>query len=351
MRQRTSHAPVEAIVVEAKYWKTSDDGRLACELCPQACRIPEGGFGICQGRVNEGGRLYAANYGQCVSVAMDPIEKKPLYHYCPGMPVLSVACNGCNLRCDFCQNWQISQEPARTSALLPDDLVRLAVENGSFGIAYTYTEPMVWFEYLLDAGVRAHAAGLKNILVTNGVINEEPLRELLPIVDAMNVDLKSARDGFYEKNCHVRGGLEAAKRTIEVASGWEEDGHHVHLEITNLLITGENDSEDDVRELAEFIAGVDPAIPLHLSRYFPTYKMTNPPTSEGSLRRAYDIARERLHYVYVGNVGREFAADTVCPDCGHALIKRSGYATKVTGVSDGSCANCGRTTDVDWPDS
>ncbi len=345
-------------MVEAKYWKTLDDGRIACELCPQACRIPEGGAGICQGRVNEGGTLYAANYGRCVSVAMDPIEKKPLYHYCPGMPVLSVACNGCNLRCDFCQNWQISQGPARTSELPPDDLVRLAVENDSFGIAYTYTEPMVWFEYLLDAGARAHAAGLKNILVTNGIINEEPLRELLPVVDAMNVDLKSMRDEFYQRNCHVRGGLEAVKRTIATAGAPGEapgdvmsDGvRRVHLEVTNLLITGENDSEEDVRELVAFIAGVDPAIPLHLSRYFPTYKMTNPPTSESSLRRAYEIAREKLHYVYVGNIGREFAADTVCPDCGHTLIKRSGYATKVTGVKDGSCANCGRTTDVDWPD-
>ncbi len=344
-------------MVEAKYWKTSEDGRIACELCPQACLIPEGGRGICQGRVNENGTLYAANYGQCVSVAMDPIEKKPLYHYCPGMPVLSVACNGCNLRCDFCQNWQISQERARTSALLPDDLVRLAVENGSFGIAYTYTEPMVWFEYLLDAGARAHGAGLKNILVTNGIINDEPLRELLPLVDAMNVDLKSMRDEFYTRNCHVRGGLEAVKRTIVTAAahggasdGDRGDGHRVHLEVTNLLITGENDSEDDVRELVGFIAGVDPAIPLHLSRYFPTYKMANPPTSEGSLRRAYDIAREKLHSVYVGNVGREFATDTVCPDCGHTLITRSGYTTKVTGVNDGECANCGRTTDVVWPD-
>ncbi len=331
-------------MVEAKYWKTLDDGRIACELCPQACRIPEGGSGICRGRVNEGGTLVAVNYGQCVSVAMDPIEKKPLYHYHPGMPVLSVACNGCNLRCDFCQNWQISQEPARTSALLPDDLVRMAVENDSFGIAYTYTEPMVWFEYLLDAGARAHAAGLKNILVTNGIINEEPLRELLPVVDAMNVDLKSMSDEFYRSNCHVRGGLEAVQRTIAMAAG------SVHLEVTNLLITGENDSEENVRELASFIAGIDPAIPLHLSRYFPTYRMTNPPTSETSLRRAYDIARERLHYVYVGNVGREFAADTVCPDCGHTLIKRSGYATRVTGVRDGVCANCGRTTDIDWSD-
>ncbi len=328
-------------MVEAKYWKRLDDERIACELCPQACRIPEGGHGVCLGRVNDGGTLYAENYGQCVSVAMDPIEKKPLYHYYPGMPVLSVACNGCNLRCDFCQNWQISQERVRTTALAPDDLVRLAQENGSFGIAYTYTEPMVWFEYLLDAGARAHHADLRNILVTNGILNEEPLRELLPLVDAMNVDLKSMRDEFYRKTCHISGGLETVKRTIELAAA-----ERVHLEVTNLLITGENDSGEDVRELAGFIAGVDPAIPLHLSRYFPTYKMTNPPTSESSLRRAYEIAREKLHYVYVGNVGREFATDTVCPDCGHTLVKRSGHSTKVVGVIDGACASCGRRSDI-----
>jgi len=331
-------------MVEAKYWRALDKGRVVCDLCPQACRIPDGSSGICQGRVNEGGTLLAVNYGQCVSVSMDPIEKKPLYHYYPGMPVLSVACNGCNLRCDFCQNWQISQELTRTSTLLPDELVRLAAENNSFGIAYTYTEPMVWFEYLLDAGARAHDAGLMNILVTNGIINEEPFRELLPVVDAMNVDLKSMRDDFYQKKCHVRGGLEAVKRTIAMAAG------SAHLEVTNLLIPGENDTEEDVRELASFVAGVDPAIPLHLSRYFPTYKMTNPPTPESSLRRAYDIAREHLYYVYVGNVGGDFAADTACPDCGHTLIKRSGYTTTVTGVKDGHCSKCGRTTDVVWSD-
>jgi len=333
-------------VVEARHWRTSDDGRIACELCPQACLIQEGGHGICLGRLNEGGTLMAVNYGQCVSVAMDPIEKKPLYHYAPGMPVLSVACSGCNLRCDFCQNWQISQRPAPTSELPPEGLVRLARENGSFGIAYTYTEPMIWFEYLLDAGALAHDAGLRNVLVTNGVINEAPLSELLPVVDAMNVDLKSIRDEFYERNCHVRGGLAAVKRTIKTAA----DDRRVHLEITNLLITGENDSEEDVRGLVEFVAGVDPGIPLHLSRYFPTYKMTSPPTSEASLRRAYDIAREKLHYVYVGNAGREFESDTRCPDCGHTLVRRSGYSASIVGVTDGVCANCGRTTDIAFPD-
>ncbi len=335
-------------MVEARHWSQRDDGRVACELCPQACVIADGKAGICLGRVNHGGRLFAENYGRCVSVAMDPIEKKPLYHYCPGARVLSVACNGCNLRCDYCQNWQISQQRAETQELGPRDLVRLAQENGSFGIAYTYTEPLMWYEYLLDAGAMAHEAGLSNILVTNGVINDAPLRELLPLVDAMNVDLKSVREDFYVRNCHVRGGLDAVRNTIETASSWGSGGgeHRVHIEITNLLITGENDSEEDVRDLVDYIAGVDRAIPLHLSRYFPTYRMTNPPTPEESLKRAYEIASGRLHYVYVGNVGPGFAADTLCPRCGATLIERSGYATRVTGVEDGVCASCGRRADI-----
>jgi len=327
-------------MTEAKYWKKRDDGRIACELCPQACVIPEGGHGVCLGRVNRRGALFAENFGQCVSVAMDPIEKKPLYHVCPGRQVLSIACNGCNLRCDFCQNWTISQTRVRTTPLPPDELVRLARESGSFGVAYTYTEPLVWYEYLLEAGALVRGAGLKNILVTNGVINEAPLRELLPLVDAMNIDLKSMRPSFYRDYCHCEG-AEAARRTIRLAA------EQCLVEVTNLIIPGLNDSDDDLRELVDFVADVGRTIPLHFSRYFPTYKMNIEPTPVETLERARDIAREKLDYVYLGNV-RADDSNTYCPNDGHLLVRRSGYSTEVVGIEDGRCACCGRVADLLW---
>ncbi len=330
-------------MVEARYWHRLDDGRVACELCPQACRIADGASGICLGRTNRGGTLFAENFGQCVSVAMDPIEKKPLYHVCPGRQVLSIACNGCNLRCDFCQNWTISQERTATRAVSPEELVELALGSDSFGIAYTYTEPIIWFEYLLAAGALAHEKGLKNILVTNGIVNEEPLRELLPLVDAMNVDLKSMNAEFYRKYCHVDG-LEAVKRTIRLGA------EAALVEVTNLLIPGLNDSEDETRELVEFIAGIDSAIPLHFSRYFPTYKMTVPGTSLAAVERAAGIAREKLHYVYLGNVGPSDDSDTLCPACGNVLVRRTGYRSEVVGIEDGKCGRCGRRADFLWCD-
>ncbi len=334
----------ERRVTEAKYWTKLDQGRVECELCPQRCRIPDEGHGICLGRVNRDGTLYADNYGQCVTVSMDPVEKKPLFHFCPGRQVLSVACNGCNLRCEFCQNWMISQAPAATDPLSPEELVRAALKNDSFGIAYTYTEPLVWFEYILDTGALAHEQGLKNILVTNGVINEEPLLELLPVIDAMNVDLKSMHGDFYKRYCHVDGS-EAARRTIQLAAT------RVHLEVTNLIIPGLNDSDDELREMVGFLADISPSIPLHISRYFPTNKMKIPATPIETLERAYGIAREKLQYIYLGNADRSAASeDTCCPKCGHVLVSRTGYATDVGGVSNGACGSCGRETDFVWCD-
>jgi pyruvate formate lyase activating enzyme len=332
-------------MVEAKHWHVVEDGsgKVACDLCPQACRINEGGHGICLGRVNRGGTLYALNYGECVSIAMDPIEKKPLYHVCPGRSILSIACNGCNLRCDFCQNWTISQTRAQTSSVSPEELVKLAIESGSFGIAYTYTEPLIWFEYLLDAGGLAHERGLKNVLVTNGIVNEAPLKELLPFVDAMNIDLKSMRAEFYREYCHVEG-LEAVKRTITLSA------KETFIEVTNLKIPGLNDSEEETRELAGFLAGVSPSIPLHFSAYYPTHKMTIEPTPVATLVRAAEIAREKLDYVYLGNVGRAGDPNTYCPKDGNLLVRRDGYRAEVVGVKDGTCTGCRRPADFVWCD-
>jgi pyruvate formate lyase activating enzyme len=238
-------------MTEARYWKKLDDEGVLCELCPRSCAIPEGGHGVCLGRVNREGTLVAENFARCISVAVDPIEKKPLYHVCPGSSILSVACNGCNLRCDFCQNWSISQERAPTTEVTPEALVKLAESHGSFGVAYTYTEPLVWYEYLLEAGFVVREHGLMNVLVTGGVINEEPLRELLPLIDAMNIDLKSMKSDFYKDICHIEG-LDAVKRTITLAAD------ACHVEVTNLLIPGLNDSEEETRELVDFIADLSP---------------------------------------------------------------------------------------------
>jgi pyruvate formate lyase activating enzyme len=326
---------------KARYWRPLEEQRVVCELCPRTCKIPEGGRGVCMGRVNKEGELVAENFARCISVAIDPIEKKPLYHVCPGKTILSVACNGCNLRCDFCQNWTISQEDAPTTEVTPEELVKLAKRHGSFGVAYTYTEPLVWYEYLLEAGALVRKNGLKNILVTGGIINEEPLEELLPLIDAMNIDLKSMNDAFYRDYCHIEG-LEAVKRTIRMSA------EACHVEVTNLIIPGLNDSEAETRELVEFIADISRDIPLHFSRYFPTHKMTAPPTPVATLKRARDIALERLHYVYVGNVGGDIDSNTYCPRDGHLLVKRTGYAAQVVGVEDGNCAGCGRKADFIW---
>ena len=325
----------------AVHWEPMDDGRVRCTLCPQSCVIPEGGHGICLGRVNRRGELHADSYGRCVSIAVDPIEKKPLYHVCPGQEILSVAANGCNLRCDFCQNWTIAHEPARTSALSASELVRIATEAGSFGIAYTYTEPLVWFEFLLEAGALARDKGLMNVLVTNGIVNEEPLRQLLPLIGAMNIDLKSMREDFYRTYCHVDG-LEAVTRTIRLAAA------ACHVEVTNLLIPGLNDSDDEMRALVRFIADVDVRIPLHFTRYFPQHKMSIPATPLSTLGRAVDIAGEKLHYVYLGNAGPRERADTRCPVCANLLVRRTGYEAALIGLAGHHCARCGRVADIVW---
>ncbi|MGI5819831.1 MAG: AmmeMemoRadiSam system radical SAM enzyme, partial [Armatimonadota bacterium] len=282
---------------EAAYWEPAGE-RVHCLLCPQDCRIGDGGAGICRVRVNVGGTLRTANYAQVTSAAMDPIEKKPLYHFHPGSQILSLGTFGCNLGCMFCQNYTISQGRPATRTMSPEEAVGLAADarsRGNIGIAYTYSEPIVWFEYVRDTAKLAREAGLKNVLVTNGLIREEPLEELLPVIDAMNVDIKAMDDGFYRSLCGIRSG-EVARRTVERAWG------RCSVEITNLLVTDENDSEEQVRELVEWAASVSRDLPLHLSRYHPTYRMSAPSTPVDRIQRAAEIARESLNYVYVGNV-------------------------------------------------
>ena len=319
---------------ECMHYEKLDD-LLQCRLCPFECKIAEGKTGRCRARRNEGGKLWSVNYGELTSMAMDPIEKKPLYHFHPGADILSIGTFGCNLRCEFCQNWTISQGRPPTQQLSPEAAVEIAVQRraeGNIGVAYTYNEPMIWFEYVLDTAKLIHEHGMVNVLVTNGIVQEAPLEELLPHVDAMNVDIKSIREDFYERLCGGDG--KAARRTVENAFG------RCHVEITNLIIPGENDSDQDLVDLFDWAASVSRNLPVHLSRYHPAHKMTKPPTDTRTLRGAYELARERLEFVYVGNAYIEGTTDTICPKCGALAVERVGFrATSHT--PDGRCPSCG----------
>ena len=318
--------------VEARYYEVQGD-LIECRLCPHACRIAEGKTGSCRSRKNEGGKLWSLTYGASTSVALDPIEKKPLYHFHPGQPILSIACNACNMRCPFCQNWQISQQEAPTQDLPPDILAKVYQDHPSLGVSYTYTEPLMWFEYLLEACRRIRELGGKNVLVTNGLINEEPLLELLPLIDAMNVDLKTMNPKAYQKK--LFGDLAAVQRTIEIGRT------RCHVEVTNLLVTGLNDKEADVDMVIGYVAGLDRNLPLHFSRYYPNYNYKRPPTSDRILEYAYEQGRKKLNYVYLGNVPAEEASNTYCPSCHALLIERMHFQAILKGLNGKKCSACG----------
>lgn len=326
---------------EAMYYDVVGE-RTDCRLCPWHCHIAPGQVGRCQVRRNVNGRLVSLNYGEVTSMALDPIEKKPLYHFHPGALILSVGTFGCNLKCGFCQNWQISQERPPTRRLLPQaaaELARQYAAEGNIGLAYTYNEPFIWYEYVRDTAPLVHAAGLYNVLVTNGIVEAEPLEELLPFVDAMNVDIKSMSDQFYQKHC--RGQALPARQTVERAFG------RTHVEITNLIIPGENDSDDELRALVDWAASVSPELPVHFSAYHPDYQCAAPPTPPATLQRAYELAQEKLKFVYVGNLRLDGTTDTVCPQCGQTLIVRRGMTGTITGLDErGRCAACGSGANV-----
>jgi pyruvate formate lyase activating enzyme len=283
-------------------------------------------------RENRGGTLFALTYGRVAAVQMDPIEKKPLFHFHPGKQILSVGSIGCNFRCGFCQNWHLVLGEASLSPVEIPELVRAAGESGAVGIAYTYNEPLIGFEFVRDCAREFRKAGMANVLVTNGYVSPEPLAELLPLVDAMNIDLKSMDPDFYRKVCG--GTLAPVMETIRTAA------RSVHVEITTLLVTGENDSEDAVRKVVDFVAETDPEIPLHLSRYFPQHRFTAPPTPPARLEAAWRIGREKLSYVYVGNHPLAGGEDTRCPRCGETAVRRTGYRVSVVGLAGKRCASC-----------
>ena len=280
---------------EALYWEKID-GAVHCLLCPHDCKIVNGVTGVCGVRRNIDGKLYTLVYGETTSVSLDPVEKKPLYHYHPGESILSLGTKGCNFKCPFCQNWAISQDlEVLTQKITSQWVVDKAKECKSFGIAYTYNEPFIWYEFVLETAKLAKKEGLENVLVTNGFVNPKPLEEILPFIGAMNIDLKSIDDEFYRKYC--KGSLEPVLHTIKRSAG------ACHVELTNLVIPGLNDSEESFKRLVDWIydnVGAD--VPLHFSRYFPCYKLEQPVTSKETLEKAYNIAKKKLRNVYLGNV-------------------------------------------------
>ncbi len=324
----------DAGLKEALYWEATGEGRVHCLLCPHGCRLAESEEGRCRVRRNVEGKLRSLNYSRVSSTSWDPVEKKPLFHFHPGSPILSLGTLGCNLSCAFCQNWEISQGGAGTRSLTPDDAVELAKrEPKNLGIAYTYNEPFIWYEFVLETAMLAREAGLKNVLVTNGYVNEAPLRELLPYIDAMNIDVKSMSEGFYRELCRARAA--PARRTAETA---RESG--CHIEITNLVIPNWNDRQEDIQAVIDWVAGLGRDVPLHFSRYHPDYKLTEPPTPPETLLRAREMAREKLDYVYIGNLGG-VGEDTVCPSCGKVAVERRGFTVSRVAVKDGRCESCG----------
>jgi pyruvate formate lyase activating enzyme len=328
-------APLAAV---AEYWRAEADGAVACELCPHACRIAEGRAGLCKVRRNEGGRLALPYYGLISSLAIDPIEKKPLHHFLPGSAVFSAGFVGCNMRCPFCQNWRISQEiPSELKALSPKALVEAALRSDSPSLAYTYSEPCVHFEFLMEAMAAARSAGIRNVLVTNGCLAGGPARELLALTDAVNVDLKSWSREAYSK---ILGGKkEAVLEFIRIASSL------CSLEVTTLVVPGLSDSREGVIAISEFLASLSPDIPLHLSAYHPDWKHSEPSGPPELLIELSELARDKLRYVYIGNMAGT-RADTLCPSCGATVIRRLGYRVDMAGLSaagaSASCVACGR---------
>jgi len=334
-------------VREAMYYTTQLGNYVQCQLCPNRCVIKEGQRGICEVRENRGGKLYTLVYGNPVAVHIDPIEKKPFNHFLPATSALSLATAGCNLDCAYCQNWTISQarpEEVTSYDLPPEKVVELALEKGCESIAYTYTEPVIFYEYMLETSKLARAKGIRNVVITNGFINPEPLRELCQYVDAIRVDLKGFTEDFYHEVS--QGELRPVLETLKII---QEEG--VHLEIINLVVPTLNDGEEEIRQMCQWILeNLGPDVPLHFTRFTPMYRLQNlPPTPVETLERAREIAiEEGLHYVYIGNVPGHPGENTYCPKCGKLLIKRMGFYVVENHIVDGKCEYCGEPIPGVW---
>ncbi len=325
----------------AEYARPGGDESVQCELCDRGCLIVRGGTGFCGGRRNIDGRLVPETYARAASVALDPVEKKPLYHFYPGSTVLSVGTYGCNLNCSFCQNWQISHPEDPGSMQLVDLPPQRAIEmigeyeyRDCIGAAFTYSEPLVWYEYVLDTSRLLQEEGLRSVLVTNGYLRPEPWNRLLRYIDACNIDVKGFNPAFYRTEC--AGDLEVVRRNVEAAV---DAG--VHVEVTTLLVPDGTDDLEEISDLAAWLARLNPELPLHLSRYYPHRRMHRPPTAVETLFAARDAARESLHHVYLGNVMSPEGSDTFCACCGAKLLSRSGLRVRHVSIERGECTTCG----------
>lgn len=326
---------------EALYYESLDEDKVKCTLCPHNCIIRPDKTGICGVRRNTRGTLYSLNYGVVTGLGFDPIEKKPLYHFHPGENILSVGSMGCNMKCFFCQNWEISQV---SSSKMPDksthsveDIVSLASNRSdNVGVAYTYNEPVIYYEFMRDVAREIQTLGMKNVMVTNGFINPKPLEELIPLMDAFSIDMKGFTDEFYRK--HTRSSLEPIQEAIE-----QIGKSNAFLEITNLVIPSLNDQIGHFEEMVQWISEkLGRNTVLHISRYYPGYKSTIEPTSVSKLKEFYTLATQHLNYVYLGNVMLEDGSNTYCDHCGKLLVRRNGYYTRLTGLDgSGRCTNCG----------
>ncbi len=306
---------------------------MQCQLCPNFCTIEQDQLGKCNARKNIKSKIYSLTYAKLVAINVDPIEKKPLYHFLPGSKTLSIGTAGCNLHCKWCQNWRISQRaPEGELELSPQEVVDSALRMNCESIAYTYTEPTIFYEYVLNVAKLAHKNKLKNILVTNGYINPAPLKKLIKYIDAANVDIKSMSDEFYKKYCSAR--LQPVLDTAEYLN------KKIHLEITNLLIPTLNDKLAQIKKLAQFVKELDPEIPLHFSAYYPSYKLKIPATPAETVKRARKIAlAEGLKHVFTGNIRDIEGSHSYCSACSEVVIERSGYSVK-NFLKKGKC-ECG----------
>jgi pyruvate formate lyase activating enzyme len=329
---------------EAMLYKKLKDNKVKCNLCGHECKINDSKFGICGVRQNQGGNLFSLVYGETIASHVDPIEKKPLYHFLPGSGSYSIATVGCNFKCEFCQNWQISQSnKSKTPDLAgytmsPEDIVKNAQKRGCKSIAYTYTEPTIYFEYAFDTARLAKKAGLYNVFVTNGYMTKAALETIQPYLDAANVDLKGFSDDFYHKMCKAK-----LKPVLDSIKLMRKLG--IWVEVTTLIVPGQNDSDFELNNIAKFIAGVGKEIPWHISRFHPDYKFTDSvPTPIETLRKAQEIGRSNgLHYIYLGNVHE--GLDTKCKKCGELLLKRAYMGVNNNIIKNGKCPKCGTMVD------
>jgi pyruvate formate lyase activating enzyme len=326
---------------KAKYYENLSDKKVRCKLCPHECRVADLERGTCGVRENQDGTYYTLVYGNPCSANIDPIEKKPLYHYYPASRSLSIATAGCNMMCRFCQNWEISQkrpEQVRSFELFPPAVVGTARKNNCKTIAHTYTEPVIFFEYMLDCAIEGKKRGIPNVMISNGYIQKEPMRELCNYLGAVKIDLKAFTEKFYIDLCS--GTLKPVLDTLKIL---REEG--VWYEIVVLIIPTLNDSKNEIDQMTKWIAReLGAGVPLHFSRYYPTFMLKNiPPTPPATLTRARKIALDNgLKFVYIGNIHSD-GSNTYCPSCSTELIKRVGYYTRVKGMKKNKCKTCGET--------